>query len=204
MEMDHRFDLNEYQVVRREYFAHSKEPIATFSACRFYVNAACLGKFPHDDTVLAMINREKRLLALTPCPESQREALLWCLRSADGKRKPRHVTCRLFFAMLCFLMNWDPGLRYQVLGRIVQDDGQRAALFDLSAAEAFRSEAKNTPRFPADWRGQFGPDYREHRQFVDASLVDGYTVYAIRDGTTPVPSLPDCHIETTAEQGETG
>lgn len=191
MDTEHSFDLTEYQVVHREYFAHTKEPAVIFSACRFYVNAACLRKFPESDTVQALVNPQKRRLALLPCPEDRRDALTWCARSAGGKRKPRPVTCRLFFAMLCSLMDWDPGLRYQILGRIVHDDGQRAVLFDLNAAQAAHWEAKNAPRYPADWQGQFGPGYRDHRQFVAADRLEGYTVYSIREGSAPVLALPD-------------
>ena len=121
MENEKRFDPSEYQIARREFFAHTREPAATFCACRFYVNAPCLSIFQESDTVQVMVNREKRLLALIPCPENQRGGILWCLRTKDGKRSPRHVTCRLFFAMLCALMDWDPGLRNRVLARTVQD-----------------------------------------------------------------------------------
>lgn len=201
METENYFDPNEYQVVHRELFAHTQEPAATFCACRFYVNAACLSRFPENDTVQVLVNRERRLLALMPCPENQREALLWCLRPKDGKRKPRHVTCRLFFAMLCSLMDWDPGLRYRVLGQIVQDDGLKAVLFDLSAAEIYRSDARSAPWYPADWREQFGPGYREHKQFVTANLVEGYTVYSIGEGNASTPSLPGKHTEAGGKEG---
>lgn len=185
MENERSFDLNGCQVVRREFFAHTREPAVTFCACRFYVNSACLDIFPESDTVHVMVNREKRLLTLAPCPDNRREALLWCLRSKDGKRRPRHVTCRLFFAMICSMMDWDPSLRYRILGRTVQDDKQKAVLFDLGAAEMYSSEAKNTPRYPADWREQFGPDHREHKQFIAANVIGGYTVYYIAGEAAP-------------------
>ena len=33
-------DLNSFQVVRREFFAHLGEPAVTFNNCKFYVNSA--------------------------------------------------------------------------------------------------------------------------------------------------------------------
>ena len=43
------FDFDGFQVVRREFFAHTREPSCTFNNCKFYVNAACLTKFPTSD-----------------------------------------------------------------------------------------------------------------------------------------------------------
>lgn len=36
------FDFDGYQVVRREFFAHIREPSVTFNNCKFNVNSACL------------------------------------------------------------------------------------------------------------------------------------------------------------------
>ena len=48
LDMTGGFDFDDYQVVRREFFAHIKEPSVTFNECKLYVNAACLSKFPND------------------------------------------------------------------------------------------------------------------------------------------------------------
>ena len=45
LDMSGGFDFDDYQVVRREFFAHIKEPSVTFNECKLYVNAACLSKF---------------------------------------------------------------------------------------------------------------------------------------------------------------
>ena len=46
IDMGDDFDFEGFQVVRREFFAHLTEPAVTFNNCRFYVNSACLNKFP--------------------------------------------------------------------------------------------------------------------------------------------------------------
>ena len=51
LELGDNFDFDGFQVVRREFFAHISEPSVTFNNCKFYVNAACLQKFPDVDTV---------------------------------------------------------------------------------------------------------------------------------------------------------
>lgn len=175
METEPNLGLEGYQVVRREFFAHTREPAATFSRCCFYVNTPCLDIFPEHDTMQVMVNREKQSMALFPCPAGQRDALLWCLRT--GKRRPRRITCRLFFAMVCSMMGWDPGLRYRVLGRVV--GARKAILFDLNCAETYCPDSKNAPRYPADWQKQFGPDYRAHKEMIAADLVRDYTVYSV-------------------------
>ena len=60
IEMSMDFNLEEFQVVRREFFAHIREPAVTFNNRKFYVNSACLTKFPHTDYVQALINPHTR------------------------------------------------------------------------------------------------------------------------------------------------
>ena len=40
LELGNNLDLNKFQVVRKEFFAHLFEPAATFSNCKFYVNTS--------------------------------------------------------------------------------------------------------------------------------------------------------------------
>ena len=58
IELSDDFDFEGYQVVRREFFAHTFEPSITFNNYKVYVNTACLNKFPHADCVQLLINRE--------------------------------------------------------------------------------------------------------------------------------------------------
>lgn len=187
METEPNLNLEGYQVVRRELFAHTREPAAIFSHCCFYVNTPCLDIFPEHDTIQVMVNREKQSLALFPCPAGQRDALLWCLRT--GKRRPRRITCRLFFAMVCSMMGWDPGLRYRVLGRV--DSARKVILFDLNCVEIYYPDSKYDPRYPADWQKQFGPEYRAHKEMIAADLVGDYTVYSVRGGSGLAPAIPN-------------
>lgn len=49
LDMGDDFDFGDFQVVRREFFAHLREPSLTFNNCRIYVNSASLTKFPNTD-----------------------------------------------------------------------------------------------------------------------------------------------------------
>lgn len=62
IEIGEDFDFDGFQVVRREFFAHLGEPSVTFNSCKFYVNAACLTKFPTSDYAQVLINRQKKIL----------------------------------------------------------------------------------------------------------------------------------------------
>ena len=42
VDMGADFDFEGFQVVRREFFAHLREPAVTFNNYKFYVNCACL------------------------------------------------------------------------------------------------------------------------------------------------------------------
>ena len=74
LELDGEFDYEGYQVVRREFFAHTYEPSVTFNNYKFYVNAACLNRFPTVDFVQVLVNQERKILAIRPCEEGDRDA----------------------------------------------------------------------------------------------------------------------------------
>ena len=111
LDMTGGFDFDDYQVVRREFFAHIKEPSVTFNECKLYVNAACLSKFPNASYAQVLINQKKKILALRPCEEGARDSFMWC-NSSNSKRKAKSITCKLFFAKLVSLMDWNPNYRY--------------------------------------------------------------------------------------------
>ena len=179
-----------YQVVRREFFAHTFEPSITFNNYKVYVNTACLNKFPHADCAQLLINQESRILALRPCTESERDAFAWC-NISGGKRKPRQVTGKFFFAKLFELMGWNIDYRYKLLGKVIHANGEYLIAFDLNASEIYQRIAKDggkpktarTPVFPAGWKDQFGLPYREHQKSLQINIFDGYAIYGIKDNT---------------------
>ena len=95
-EMDDSFDYNGFQVVRREFFAHINEPAISFNNYKFYVNTACLARFPNTEHVQVLVNQETKILALRPCSDRDRDSFAWC-RNSKGKRKPNLFTCRILF-----------------------------------------------------------------------------------------------------------
>lgn len=188
LRMDGTLDLEHFQVVRREFFAHLQEPSVTFNNCKFYVNTACLRKFPTADYVQVLVNQETKILALRPCHEGDRDSFLWCSMS-KGKRVPRQTTGKLFSAKMFSLMNWNPDFRYKMLGKVVYAKGEYLIVFDLTATEVYQKTFKDgekpqssrTPVFPAEWQHQFGMPLKEHQQSLQINIFDGYAVFAIKD-----------------------
>jgi len=184
------FDFEDFQVVRREFFAHLREPSVTFNECKFQVNMACLTKFPNCDYAQVLVSQKEKILALRPCAEGTKDAYMWCGVS-KGKRKPKAITCKLFFAKIVSMMNWNPKYRYKLLGRLIHSKGEYLIAFDLNAPEVYqrtfvegeKPKTSRTPVFPSEWQTQFGLPYNVHKQSMQINIFDGYAVYAIKDTT---------------------
>ena len=191
------FDFEDFQVVRREFFAHLREPSVTFNDCKFQVNMACLTKFPNCDFAQVLVSQEEKILALRPCAEGTKDAYMWCGVS-KGKRKPKAITCKLFFAKIVSLMNWNPKYRYKLLGRLIHANGEYLIAFDLNAPEVYqrtfvegeKPKTSRTPVFPSEWQTQFGLPYNVHKQSMQINIFDGYAVYAIKDTTAVSDDAP--------------
>ena len=56
LELGDNFDFDGFQVVRREFFAHTTEPAVSFNNCKFYVNSSCISKLQQTDNVQVLIN----------------------------------------------------------------------------------------------------------------------------------------------------
>jgi len=190
IEVDGEFDFEGYQVVRREFFAHTFEPSITFNNYKVYVNTACLNKFPNADFVQVLVNRDRKILAIRPCAETERDAFTWCT-AGSGKRKPKQITCKLFFAKICSLMEWNLDYRYKLLGKVIHANGEYLIAFDLSATEVYqrirkegeKPRSSRIPVFPDGWKDQFGLPYKEHQKSLQINIFDGYAIYGIKENT---------------------
>lgn len=190
-EEEEAFNYDGYQVVRREFFAHINEPSITFNNCKIGVNRACVCKLPDIDYVQILVNPDTKKLAIRPCNEGERDAFLWC-NNSNNKKKPKQITCKLFFAMVVQLMGWNPDYRYKMLGKLIRANDEYLFVFDLSAVEIYqrtfpdgaKPKTAKVPVFPSEWKGQFGLPFDEHRKSLQINIFDGYAVYEIKDNTT--------------------
>lgn len=207
LEMDEEFNYDGFQVVRREFFAHINEPSVTFNNYKFYVNTACLKRFPQAEFVQVLVNQESKTLAIRPCLPGERDACAWCCGN-PGKRKPKQITCKMFFAKVFTMMGWNLDYRYKLLGRVIHSKDEWLIAFDLTATEVYQRVRKDggkpktsrMPVFPEGWKTQFGLPFREHQKSMQVNIFDGYAVYGLRDNV----ATADVSDDSTAPKPDTG
>lgn len=184
-EQKETFSYDGYQVVRGEFFAHTFEPSITFNDNKVYVNMACLNQMPMVEYIQILINQQAKKLVVRPCKEDEKDSFRWC--SSTGRRRPKQITCRIFYAKLAEMMQWNPAYRYKILGKMVTANSEQLYIFDLTATEMYRRIRQESgrangrmPIFPAEWQDQFGLPVNEHRKQLKINIFDGYTVFGIK------------------------
>ncbi len=188
IDVGNTFNFDGYQVVRREFFAHLYEPALTFNNNKIYVNSACLKRLPDVDYVTCLVNKEDKIIAFEPVSNETKDSFAWC-SIGSKKRKPKQISCRIFYHMIASAMGWNPSYRYKILGQLIRSNGKYLMAFDLSSYEMYKREfpegekQKNSriPVFPEGWKDQFGLPYKNHKESMKIDIFDGYAVYSIRD-----------------------
>lgn len=189
--IEQSFSYIGYQVVRREFFSHIHEPSITFNRNKIYLNTACLKQLPHVEYVQFLVNPMEKKLVVRPCKEDDKDSFLWCTKSVE-RRKPRHITCRIFFAKIVELMKWNLDYRYKILGKLVRSGSDNLFVFDLTATEVYLCAQNNDkqitpsrlPVFPLEWQNQFGLPVEEHQKLFQVNIFDGYTVFGLKNSVT--------------------
>ena len=182
---DEPFSYEGYQVVRGEFFAHLFEPSVTFKDQKVSVNAACLNKLPTVNYVQFLVNPEEKKLAVKPCSEEMKDSFCWASKNGQGKRKPKMISCPIFFAKVMNLMGWYVDDRHKVLGKLIRTKTDTLFVFDLSCAETYKkrnAESKTDGRkalYPEDWKNQFGVAVKDHQDLTLVNIFDDYTVFTI-------------------------
>lgn len=181
------FDFEGYQVVRGEFFAHIYEPSITFNNYKVGVNTACLKKLPNFDYVQILVNPEDKKLAVRPCAEDEKDSFRWC--SGTKKRTPKQITCRMFFAKVISLMDWNPNYRYKLLGKLIRSGDELLFVFDLNSPEIYekaikedgKTKTSKKPIFPESWQTQFGMPVKEHKKAMQINFFDDYAVFGLQE-----------------------
>lgn len=187
------FSYEGYQIVRSEFFAHISEPSIVFNKGKIYANTACVNKLPEADYVQFLVNSDEMKLVIRPCTEDEKDAFLWStINKKNGRKQPRQITGRIFFAKLAHMTGWNPEYRYKVLGKMVKSSSEYLFVFNLNSAQCFIRNGSGTdsagvskvPRFPAQWQNQFGLSVEEHKRSLYISKFNEYTIFGIADSAT--------------------
>ena len=136
IELAKDFSYEGYQVVRRELFAHLREPAVVIRRDSVTFNTACIAGLEDAVYIQILVNPEDKRMVVRKCEENDKDALRWCIAKPD-KRKSRKMSNKIFSAMLYDMMGWSMDCRYKILGHKITHEGETIYVFDLLETEIF-------------------------------------------------------------------
>ena len=203
-ELESTFSYDGYQVVRKELFAHLRDPAIVIRKDSITFNTACISGLEDVVYVHVMFNSDLKRIVVRGCDENDKDALRWCIAKPD-KRKSRKMSCKPFSELVYNEMGWDSDCRYKILGYRINFEGETLYVFDLLVPEIFhegqkRKKGESAPQseetkpvntrkgfYPDDIAGTFGVPVEEHLKESEVKQIDGYVSMGSPDGRPPVP-----------------
>ena len=211
-ELEQSFSYDGYQIVRKELFAHLRDPAITIRKDSVTFNTACIEGLEDVVYIHMMFNRELKRIVVEGCDENDKDALRWCIAKPD-KRKSRKMVGKPFSELVYREMGWDENCRYKILGYRIQFEGKTLYVFDLTVPEIFherKSRKKNEQAsqevaempnedaqnnnaaetevntrigyYPDDVANTFGVPVEQHRADTEIQQMDGYISVGILTG----------------------
>lgn len=208
--LQNTFSYDGYQVVRKELFAHLRDPAIVIRKDSITFNTACITGLEDVVYVHVMFNNDLKRIVVRGCDENDKDALRWCIAKPD-KRKSRKMSCKPFAELVYKEMDWDSECRYKVLGYRITFEGETLYVFDLLVPEIFherQSGKKETVAeqptdqetkpvdtrkgfYPDDIAGTFGVPVEEHLRESEVRQMDGYVSMGVLTGRT----VPDTGLD---------
>ena len=136
LELAQDFSYDGYQVVRRELFAHLREPAVVIRRDSVTFNTACIAGLEDAVYIQILVNQDNKRMVVRKCEENDKDALRWCIEKPD-KRKSRKMSNKLFTAMMYDMMGWNTDCRYKILGHKITHEDETMYIFDLLETEIF-------------------------------------------------------------------
>ena len=201
-ELESTFSYDGHQVVRKELFAHLRDPAIVIRKDSITFNTACISGLEDVVYVHVMFNSDLKRIVVRGCDENDKDALRWCIAKPD-KRKSRKMSCKPFSELVYNEMGWDSDCRYKILGYRINFEGETLYVFDLLVPEIFhegqkRKKGESAPQseetkpvntrkgfYPDDIAGTFGVPVEEHLKESEVKQIDGYVSMGILTGTAP-------------------
>lgn len=211
-ELEQSFSYDGYQIVRKELFAHLRDPAITIRKDSVTFNTACIEGLEDVVYIHMMFNRELKRIVVEGCDENDKDALRWCIAKPD-KRKSRKMVGKPFSELVYREMGWDENCRYKILGYRIQFEGKTLYVFDLMVPEIFHERKRrkkneqasqevaempnedaqnnnaaetevNTRKgyYPDDVVNTFGVPVEQHRADMEIQQMDGYISVGILTG----------------------
>ena len=201
-ELESTFSYDGYQVVRKELFAHLRDPAIVIRKDSITFNTACISGLEDVVYVHVMFNSDLKRIVVRGCDENDKDALRWCIAKPD-KRKSRKMSCKPFSELVYNEMGWDSDCRYKILGYRINFEGETLYVFDLLVPEIFhegqkRKKGESAPQseetkpvntrkgfYPDDIAGTFGVPVEEHLKESEVKQIDGYVSMGVLTGKAP-------------------
>ncbi|OLA27633.1 MAG: hypothetical protein BHW26_03865 [Faecalibacterium prausnitzii] len=199
-ELESAFSYDGYQVVRKELFAHLRDPAIVIRKDSITFNTACITGLEDVVYVHVMFNNDLKRIVVRGCDENDKDALRWCVAKPD-KRKSRKMSCKPFATLVYQKMGWDSECLYKMLGYRITFEGETLYVFDLLVPEIFHegqrkknavdSQDNAASTKPVNSRkgfylddivGTFGVPVEEHRKESEVKQMDGYVSMGILTG----------------------
>lgn len=207
-ELEKEFSYDGYQVVRKELFAHLRDPAIVIRKDSVTFNTACINGLEDVVYIHMMFNKELKRIVVEGCDENDKDALRWCVAKPD-KRKSRKMMGRPFSELVYREMGWEEGCRYKILGYRIQFEGKTLYVFDLNVPEVFlekkrkkktdddiepsepvTTQAEEQPEvntrkgyYPEDIANTFGVSVERHREDAVFHRMDGYVSVGMLTGS---------------------
>lgn len=201
-EIAQSFNYDGYQIVRREMFAHLREPAMTIRRDSLTFNTACIEGLEDAVYVQVMVSSTEHRIAVRKVKEGDVDSLRWCIAKPD-KRKSRVIKGTRFAEGIYKLMDWDSGCRYKILGHRIEYMGEMIYVFELDHCEIFKERKRRTkeekeelsksmtpeeleelnkkerkesmtPFSPADTENTFGLPVEQHYNQIELENLHGY------------------------------
>lgn len=155
-ELEETFSYNDYKGIRMEMHASHYDPSVVIRERSITFNQPCVGSLEGVSYIQMYFSESLGRLAIRPVSKNTPHALHWCTES-KGRRKSRSVTCPDLTKLFRDIMGWSLGIRYKVLGYLIEVDGEQIYVFDFKYAKMYndrRFDAEGK-RIPADRKGHY-------------------------------------------------
>lgn len=169
IELAEDFSYDGYQVVRRELFAHLREPAVVIRRDSVTFNTACIAGLEDAVYIQILVNQDSKRMVVRKCEENDKDALRWCVAKPD-KRKSRKMTNKIFSAMMYEMMGWNLDCRYKILGHKITFEDETIYVFDLMETEIFL-DIKGK-RAKKDTEGQFTTEKANSIEETASNSID--------------------------------
>lgn len=172
LEYQRSFSYENFRVIRKELFAHLRDPAISIRPDSIMFNTACINKLEDVTHIKLYIDSNSKQLAIKSCDQDDKNAIRWCNVKKDGTRRNRKITGKEFSKMIYDLMGWDATKRYKIIGFLIEVEGEKVFLFDLTMTESFDAVSK------------------KRKKTIEEATQNGETKQEIALESTPEPKTP--------------